>query len=115
MAQRLRLVGIMLLIFGLVFFIGSGIAFMMYQDGKSSLQSVSEVQGAELSYNEDGQLIDRGETAAADEIMTVLKDEWGYRCPTVRWTRTTRWSTPRASTCTRWRRSSTTSSTARPT
>jgi hypothetical protein len=78
MAQRLRLVGIMLMVFGLVFFIGSGVAFSMYQDGKHSLQSFSEVQGVELSYNEDGQLVDRGETAAADAIMTMLEDEWGY-------------------------------------
>lgn len=78
MAQRLRLVGIMLMVFGLVFFIGSGVAFSMYQDGKHSLQSFSEVQGVELSYNEDGQLIDRGDTAAADGIMTMLTDEWGY-------------------------------------
>jgi hypothetical protein len=78
MAQRLRLVGIMLMVFGLVFFIGSGVALSMYQDGKHSLQSFSEVQGVELSYNDQGQLVDRGETAGADAIMTMLKDEWGY-------------------------------------
>lgn len=78
MPQRLRLVGIMLMVFGLVFFIGSGVAFSMYQDGKHSLQSFSEVQGVELSYNEDGQLVDRGDTAAAEAIMTMLTDEWGY-------------------------------------
>jgi hypothetical protein len=78
MAQRLRLVGIMLMVFGLVFFIGSGVAFKMYSDGAHSLQSFSEVQGVELSYNEDGQLVDRGDTAAAEGIMTMLTDEWGY-------------------------------------
>ena len=78
MAQRLRLVGIMLMVFGLVFFIGSGVAFKMYSDGAHSLQSFSEVQGVELSYNEDGQLVDRGDTAAAEGIMTMLTEEWGY-------------------------------------
>lgn len=78
MAQRLRLVGIMLMVFGLVFFIGSGVAFSMYQDGRHSLQSFSEVQGVELSYDDAGQLVDRGDTAAADAIMTMLTDEWGY-------------------------------------
>ena len=78
MAQRLRLVGIMLMVFGLTFFIGSGVAFMMYQDGANSLQSFSEVQGVELTYNEDGQLVDRGQTEEADKIMTMLTDEWGY-------------------------------------
>lgn len=78
MAQRLRLVGIMLMVFGLIFFIGSGVAFKMYNDGANSLQSFSEVQGVELSYNEDGQLVDRGQTEEADKIMSMLTDEWGY-------------------------------------
>lgn len=78
MAQRLRLVGIMLMAFGLVFFIGAGVAFKLYNDGANSLQSFSEVQNVELTYNEDGQLIDRGTTEGADAIMTMLEDEWGY-------------------------------------
>ena len=78
MTQRLRLVGIMMMLFGLIFFIGSGVAFSMYRDGAHSLQSFSEVQGVELTYNEDGQLVDRGETEGADAIMTMLTDEWGY-------------------------------------
>ena len=78
MSQRLRLGGIMLMVCGLVFLGGSAVAFSMYQDGRHSLQSFSEVQGVELSYNDEGQLVDRGETEAADAIMTMLKDEWGY-------------------------------------
>lgn len=78
MAQRLRLVGIMLMVFGLIFFIGSGVAFSIYNDGKHSLQSFSEVQNVQLTYNEDGQLIDRGETSEAQAIMDMLTDEWGY-------------------------------------
>lgn len=78
MPQRLRLVGIMLMVFGLVFLIGSGVAFSMYQDGRHSLRSFSEVQGVELSYDEAGQLLDRGDPAAAEAIMTMLTDEWGY-------------------------------------
>ena len=78
MTQRLRLVGIMLMVFGLVFFGGSAVAFSMYQDGAHSLQSFSEVQGVELDYNDQGQLVDRGDTAAAEGIMAMLETEWGY-------------------------------------
>ena len=78
MAQRLRLLGYMLMAFGIVFFVGAGVAFSIYNDGQHSLQSFSEVQGVELTYNEDGQLIDRGTTEGADAIMTMLTDEWGY-------------------------------------
>jgi hypothetical protein len=78
MAQRLRIVGIMLMAFGLIFFIGSGVAFKLYNDGANSLQSFSEVQNVELTYNEDGQLVDRGTTEEAENIMAMLEDEWGY-------------------------------------
>ena len=78
MTQRLRLVGIMLMVFGLVFFIGSGVAFKMYSDGKHSLQSFSEVQNVELSYNDQGQLVDRGDPAQGQAIMDMLENEWGY-------------------------------------
>ena len=78
MTQRLRLTGIMLMVFGLVFFIGSGVAFSMYQDGRHSLQSFSEVQCVELNYNDQGQLVDRGDTASAEGIMDMLENEWGY-------------------------------------
>ncbi|GAA5163562.1 hypothetical protein [Ornithinimicrobium tianjinense] len=78
MTQRLRLVGIMLMVFGLVFLGGSAVAFSMYQDGRHSLQSFSEVQGVELSYNDQGQLVDRGDPAAAQAIMDMLENEWGY-------------------------------------
>ena len=35
-------------------------------------------QNVELTYNEDGQLTDRGETAGAEEIMALLTDDWKY-------------------------------------
>ena len=42
------------------------------------MKAFSAAQGVELSYNEDGRLIDRGETAGADAIMALLTDDWGY-------------------------------------
>ena len=78
MAQRLRTVGIMLMAFGLVFFIGAGVAYKLYNDGANSLQQFSAIQNVELTYNDEGQLVDRGETAEADAIMSMLRDDWGY-------------------------------------
>jgi hypothetical protein len=48
------------------------------QDGYGSLQAFSEAQNVTLSYNEDGQLIDRGTTEGADAIMSLLVDDWNY-------------------------------------
>jgi hypothetical protein len=75
---RLKKLGIVLAVIGLGFMVGGGVAFTMTQDGYGSLQAFSEAQGVELSYNEDGQLTDRGSTEAADEIMNLLTVDWAY-------------------------------------
>lgn len=78
MAKRLRILGIVMVVFGLVF-AGAGIyAFTQVQAGADSLQAFSTAQNVTVNYNEDGQLIDRGSTETAAEIMTLLEDEWGY-------------------------------------
>ena len=78
MAQRLRILGIVMIVFGLVF-AGAGIfAFTQVQAGADSLQAFSAAQNVTVNYNEAGELIDRGSTETAAEIMTLLEDEWGY-------------------------------------
>ncbi|MFP4634480.1 MAG: hypothetical protein ACLFRD_01345 [Nitriliruptoraceae bacterium] len=78
MNKRLRILGAVLAAIGLVFVIGGGVAFSMTQDGYDSLEKFSEAQNVTLSYNEDGELIDRGSTEEADAIMELLTEDWGY-------------------------------------
>ena len=78
MAKRLRTLGIVLSIIGLLFVVGGGVAYSQVQDGYNSLQSFSEAQNVQLNYNEQGQLIDRGTTEGADAIMVLLTEDWGY-------------------------------------
>lgn len=78
MIRRLRLLGIALLAVGLGFFVASGIAYTRIQAGYDSLQAFSAAQNVTLSYNDEGQLIDRGTTEGADAIMTLLTDDWNY-------------------------------------
>jgi len=78
MARRLRILGIVIAVIGLGFVVGGGVVYSQVQDGYGSLQAFSEAQNVTLSYNEDGQLIDRGATEGADAIMTLLTDDWGY-------------------------------------
>ena len=78
MAKRLQTVGIVLSLVGLGFLIAGGVAFAQIQKGYDSLQSFSEAQNVTLSYNEDGQLTDRGTTEGAEAIMTLLTEDWGY-------------------------------------
>lgn len=78
MKKRLGIIGLLLAVVGFIFVVAGGVAYMRVQDGYDSLQAFSEVQNVELSYNEDGQLIDRGSTEGADAIMIMLTDEWNY-------------------------------------
>jgi len=78
MRKRLAKLGYTLLVIGLAFVVAGGVAFVRVQDGYDSLQAFSEAQNVTLSYNDEGELVDRGTTEGADAIMTLLTDDWGY-------------------------------------
>jgi hypothetical protein len=78
MTRRLRFIGIVLGIIGLGFVAAGGYSYFKTQEGTASLNAFSAAQGVTLSYNEDGQLVDRGEVAGAQAIMALLTDDWGY-------------------------------------
>jgi len=78
MIGRLRGLGIVLAVFGIVFVAAGAYAFIRTQEGFRSLSAFSAAQNVSLSYNEDGQLVDRGETTGAEAIMALLTDDWGY-------------------------------------
>jgi len=78
MTDRLKKLGFVLIALGLVFMVGGGYAYSQTQAGYNSLQKFSESQNVTLSYNEEGQLTDRGTVEGAEAIMTMLEEEWGY-------------------------------------
>jgi hypothetical protein len=78
MNTRLRKLGLALAAAGLVFVAVGGFAFYKAQEGFRSLQAFSAAQDVQLSYNEEGQLVDRGETAGAQAILSLLTNDWGY-------------------------------------
>ena len=78
MRKRMRLVGGFLAVAGLGFGVAAAVAYAKVQDGYDSLQAISESQNVTLSYNDEGQLVDRGETAEAEAIMSLLVDDWQY-------------------------------------
>ncbi len=78
MGKRLQKLGIVLTVIGVLFLVAGGVAYSKVQDGYDSLQAFSEAQNVTLSYNEDGQLTDRGTVEGAQAIMTLLEDDWNY-------------------------------------
>ena len=78
MWKRLTNLGYALLVAGLAFVVAGAVAYTRVQDGYDSLQAFSEAQNVTLSYNENGQLVDRGTTEGADAIMILLTEDWNY-------------------------------------
>jgi hypothetical protein len=78
MNGRLRTLGLVLAVVGLVFMAGAAYAGIKTQEGYRSLQAFSAAQDIKLTYNEQGQLVDRGETAEAQGILALLTNDWGY-------------------------------------
>lgn len=78
MKKRLTLLGYSLVVIGLAFAVAGGVAYSRVQDGYDSLQAFSAAQNVTLSYNDDGQLVDRGTTEGADAILTQLRDDWKF-------------------------------------
>ena len=78
MNGRLQRLGFGLVLIGIVFFAAGGYTLYRTQQGATALQSFSAAQNVKLNYNDQGQLVDRGETAGADKIMSLLVNDWGY-------------------------------------
>lgn len=78
MQARLRLLGILMVAFGLFGFGVAGYTGLRTMQGMSALQQFSAAQGVKLSYNEQGQLIDRGEVEGAQKIRDLVTKDWGY-------------------------------------
>ena len=76
--KPLGLLGVFLIVVGLGYFVGAGVAYSKVQGGYGSLQAFSEQQNVELSYNEDGQLVDRGTVEGAQAIRSLLEDDWNF-------------------------------------
>lgn len=78
MLNRIKLVGILLGIFGIAFVAAGGYAFIKVQEGQHSLAAFSAAQNVKLSYNDQGQLVDGGKTEEAAAIMGLLATDWGF-------------------------------------
>ncbi len=76
--SRLKKLGVMLAVIGLAFIAGGGYAFYKTDQGAQALQAFSVAQNVKLNYNDQGQLVDRGETEGAVAIMGLLTNDWGY-------------------------------------
>jgi len=78
MASRLKILGAIIAVIGVVAVLGGGYGFMTVQQGADALQGFSVAQNVQLSYNDEGKLVDRGTTEEADAIVSLLEDTWNW-------------------------------------
>jgi len=78
MNGRLQRLGFGLVLIGIVFLAAGGYTAYRTQQGANALQAFSAAQNVKLSYNDQGQLVDRGETEGAQAIMSLLVNDWGF-------------------------------------
>ena len=76
--KPLGVLGIFMIVVGLGYFAGAGVAYSKVQGGYGSLQDFSEAQNVTLSYNDDGDLVDRGTVEGGLAIRALLEDDWGF-------------------------------------
>jgi hypothetical protein len=79
MNRRLQRLGLGLVVIGIAFFAAGGYTYIKTQDGANALQAFSVAQNVTLTYNDQGQLVDRGKTEGAAAIMSLLTNDWGYK------------------------------------
>ena len=78
MTSRIRILSVAIALIGIGFLAIGGFAYMKTQEGYRSLNAFSGAQNVTLTYNDEGQLVDRGEVEGAQAIMALLKSDWGF-------------------------------------
>ena len=78
MAKKLKSLALVFAVIGSGCLVASGVAFLRTNQGMDALKQFSAAQNVTLTYDEDGNLIDRGTSEGADAIMAMVKEDWGY-------------------------------------
>lgn len=78
MRKRITYLAAGLMIAGAAFVAAGGVTYTKVQGGYDSLHAFSAAQNVTLTYDEDGELIDRGSVEQATAIKALLTDDWRY-------------------------------------
>ncbi|MFW6174798.1 MAG: hypothetical protein ACOC5K_03380 [Chloroflexota bacterium] len=76
--NMITVAGLVLVVGGLVGIVLGGYLYSKAQGGLDALQAVYEAQGRTMSYDSDGNFIDRGSKEGGDAVLSLLEDEWQY-------------------------------------
>jgi hypothetical protein len=78
MERKLRILGAVIAVIGVVAVAGGAYGYTRVQGGANALQGFSAAQNVSLTYNDEGQLVDRGTVEGAAGILALLEDTWKW-------------------------------------
>jgi hypothetical protein len=78
MGARLKKLGVVVAILGLMFIIGGGIAAFKVYQGANALTAYSGVENVKLTYDADGNYTSHGDAKMGAAILTMLEKDWKY-------------------------------------
>ncbi len=74
----ITLAGLALIFVGIIGIVLGTYLYTRANDGLNSLQAVYATQGRMMSYDDDGNFIDRGTKEAGDAILSLIEDDWQF-------------------------------------
>lgn len=78
MASRLRILGVIVLIIGVVAVLGGVYGYTRYAAGQDALQGFSQAQNVVLTYDDEGRSTDRGTVEGGAAIKQLLGETWRW-------------------------------------
>jgi hypothetical protein len=77
MGARLKKLGVVVAILGLLFVLGAGIAAFKVKQGSDALGAFAAAQNVNLQYDDNGNFLS-GDAEESAAILSLLKDDWKY-------------------------------------
>jgi hypothetical protein len=77
MGARLKKLGVVVAILGLLFVLGAGIAAYKVKQGSDALGAFAAEQNVNLRYDEDGNFLS-GDAEESAAILSLVRDDWKY-------------------------------------
>ncbi|MBC8453090.1 MAG: hypothetical protein H8D69_01315 [Chloroflexi bacterium] len=74
----ISMAGLVLIVGGIIGIGLGGYLYMTANAGLDSLESVYEIQGRYMPYDEDGNFTDRGTVEGGDAILSLIEDDWNF-------------------------------------
>ena len=78
MGARLKKLGVVVAILGLLFVLGGGIAAFKVKQGADSLNGFATAQNVTLTYDKDGNYVSGGTAEEGAAILAMLENDWKY-------------------------------------